>query len=736
MTGQFRTGGVIRGAVIRGGVIRRAVLIFVPLALIAWPVVYYLYAQQVAFTRKIIAHNQATSMEIARQRVIATINTIKSDVAYLAHQELLRQWKTDASPSATQALQREYLSFAENRGLYGQVRLIDARGREVVRVDAVGTGYQVIPPDRLQDKSNRYYVVDTLKLDPGAIYVSPFDLNVEGQKVETPHQPVIRIAAPIFSENGTPDGLVILNYRGQRLLDRIRSLKGDLAGGNDIWFANDQGYWLIGPHPDREWSFMFPGQPQYTFGQDYPAAWEQVRGKAGQAHQFWADGDFFTVMGVSLSPLRMEETGAPSGAKPSWYLISHMSGAAMAAQTAEIKKNYILAAIAFTLLLAGGALGIAHYQMQRRRVEKQLLARETQFRHLVEAAPDAIVVTDKSGKIILVNAQTEAMFGYERHELVGQMVDILVPQRYHERHLSHRAHYVSAAPVPRSMGSDLDLYGQRRDGSEFPVAVSLSPAETDQGMMVFCDIRDVTKERLAEQKIADLNATLTRDNTELAALNKELETFSYSVSHDLRAPLRAIDGFSQALEEDYANVLEDQAKQYLSRVRQATQRMDTLIDDMLELSRVARADVVRRSVDLSEMATEILQRLAEDGRQVDVQVQAVQPVNADQRLMRIALENLLSNAWKFTRKRNEARIEFGQIEEDGQVVYFVRDNGAGFDMAYAQRLFGAFQRLHDAREYPGTGIGLATVQRVIAKHGGRIWAEAAPDQGATFYFVL
>ncbi|TXH37022.1 MAG: PAS domain-containing sensor histidine kinase [Rhodospirillaceae bacterium] len=725
MTGQFGTGAVIR----------RAVVIFVPLALIAWSVLYYLYAQQVTSSRKIIANDQATSVEIARQRVAATINTIKSDVAYLGHQEVLRQWQAAQTPATVQALEREYLSFAENRRLYDQVRLIDARGREVVRVDAAGGGYKLVPPDRLQDKSDRYYVTDTLKLSPQEVYVSPFDLNIEGQKVETPYKPMIRVAVPIFDENGATGGLVILNYLGQRLLDRIRPLKGKLAGGNDVWLANDQGYWLIGPHPEQEWSFMFPGQPQYTFGQNYPAAWQQARGKSGQAHQFWADGDFFTVMGISLSLLRMDETGPAIDAKPTWYLISHMSNSAMMAQTAESRKNHILAAIAFTLLLAGGALGIAYYQMQRRQAEKQLWSRETQFRHLVEAAPDAIVVTDKSGKITLVNARAETMFGYDRQELIGQTVDILVPPRYHAAHQRHRDHYV-AAPVPRAMGADLELYGQRRDGSEFPVAVSLSPAETDQGMMVFCDIRDVTKERRAEQEIADLNANLTRDNTELAALNKELETFSYSVSHDLRAPLRAIDGFSQALEEDYGDVLEDRAKQYLSRVRQATQRMDLLIDDMLELSRVARADVVKRNVDLSEMATDILKQLAEDGRQVDVRVQAVRPANADPRLIRIALENLLNNAWKFTRKTDAPRIEFGQIEEDGQVVYFVRDNGAGFDMAYAQRLFGAFQRLHDAKDYPGTGIGLATVQRVMAKHGGRIWAEAAPDRGATFYFML
>jgi PAS domain S-box-containing protein len=452
------------------------------------------------------------------------------------------------------------------------------------------------------------------------------------------------------------------------------------------------------------------------------------------AQQLWIDGEFFSVIGVPILSVQTDGTTAGRDG-PVWYLVSHISKAALAAREAGTRDNYIVAAIALTLLLAGGALGIAHHWEERRQAERLLREREAQFRKLLEAAPDAVVVTDKAGKIVLVNAQTELMFGIARHDLVGQMIDILLPERHRGEHLRYGAQQ-DIASEPHFIAPNEELHGQRSDGSEFPVAISLSQAATKQGMMVFYDIRDVTKERLAEQKIADLNAILTRDNAELAALNKELEAFSYSVSHDLRAPLRAIDGFSQALEEDYGEVLEDRAKQYLSRVRQATQRMDMLIDDMLELARVARADVVRRSVDLSEMAADILGQLAEDGRAVDVRIQPVRPANADPRLMRIALENLLSNAWKFTRKQLRPKIEFGQLEADGQIVYFVRDNGAGFDMAYAERLFGAFQRLHNIKDYPGTGIGLATVQRVVAKHGGRVWAEAAPGQGATFYFVL
>lgn len=228
-------------------------------------------------------------------------------------------------------------------------------------------------------------------------------------------------------------------------------------------------------------------------------------------------------------------------------------------------------------------------------------------------------------------------------------------------------------------------------------------------------------------------------NQELKAANQELEAFSYSVSHDLRAPLRSIDGFSQALLEDYAAQLDDQAKDYLNRVRTATQRMGSLIDDMLTLSRVTRAEMQRGPVDLSALSTALLMEFQknEPERKVNWRIEPGLEAKGDVQLLQIALLNLLGNAWKFTGKTANARIEFGAMcNADGVREFFVRDNGAGFDMAYADKLFGAFQRLHSAREFPGTGIGLATVQRIVRRHGGQVRGEGALGQGATFYFTV
>jgi light-regulated signal transduction histidine kinase (bacteriophytochrome) len=257
---------------------------------------------------------------------------------------------------------------------------------------------------------------------------------------------------------------------------------------------------------------------------------------------------------------------------------------------------------------------------------------------------------------------------------------------------------------------------------------------------LLADLQIEIQERLqAEQEVKSLNQGLQRTIIELQAVNKELEAFSYSISHDLRAPLRSIDGFSQALLEDYYDILDAIGQDYLRRIRGASQRMGYLIDDLLNLSRVTRSDINLENVDLSLLASTVCNELvhSQPERDVEFVIQKGVVVQGDIRLLRVLLVNLLNNAWKFTSKHAQARIEFGETKtESGIPVYFVRDDGAGFEMAYVSKLFGPFQRLHGVNEFPGNGIGLATVQRIVHRHGGRVWAEGSVEGGATFYFTL
>lgn len=382
--------------------------------------------------------------------------------------------------------------------------------------------------------------------------------------------------------------------------------------------------------------------------------------------------------------------------------------------------------------------------LHKHEIEAKLRERELWLATTLKSIGDGIVATDPENRVKFLNPVAEALTGWSSSEAVGRIADEILTL------VSNRTGSPLASPLrqallertTRTMEGNVDLVA--KSGRAVPIDDSAAPILDDLGevlggVMVF---RDVTEGRRAQEEIQRINAELERRVVErtaqLEAANQELESFNYSVAHDLRAPLRGIDGFSAILIKNHTANLGPEGVDCLNWIRAGAERMRQLIDDLLHLARIARFDFHRQQVDLTELARKILAELqvTRKDREVQLVVQDGVTVEGDRRLLRIVLENLLGNAWKFTGKAAAPKIEFGSLVKEGKQVCYVRDNGVGFDMKYASKLFAVFQRLHTAEEFEGTGVGLAIVERILHRHGGRIWAESALQGGATFYFTV
>ena len=544
------------------------------------------------------------------------------------------------------------------------------------------------------------------------------------RRAASPQMNVFVAAVPIKSAAGKLLGILVVQVRTDTFFEWIKGV--EVGAGGMIYVVDRRG--MLAAHP------KYRRQDELIDYSSVPAVQQVLRGNKG--------------VEIEFNPLEGEKrVVAYEPSKHGWSVVLAQPAATVFA-TRDRQLKWVLSAYALVLIFMGYVTYLVsriviqgrqaqqehrlNAELERRVAEQTAQLRESEERNraIVDTAADAIIVIDERGAMQRFNPGAERMFGYSEAEVIGKNVAMLMPSPYREQHDGYLARYL-ATGEKRIIGIGREVVARRKNGDEFPADLAVAEMRLGERRMFTGIIRDITEAKRAAGQKEHLM-------TSLAATNKEMQSFSYSVSHDLRAPLRSMDGFSQVLLEDYGDKLDEEGKDALERIRAASQRMGQLIDDLLRLSQVTRAGLNVTRVDLSAIAHEIADALDQEqsGRTTEWVIETPLSIRADPALMRIALQNLLQNAWKFTGREERPVIRVGMLERDAKTVYFIADNGVGFDMAHAGSLFGAFQRLHHVGDFPGTGIGLAIVQRIIHRHGGDIWAESKEGAGATFFFRM
>lgn len=751
-----------------------------------------------------------------------------------------------------------------------QLRLLDVNGSEIIRINSNINGPIVVQQEYLQNKSDRYYVSESLSLAPGSTYYSKIDLNVENGSVEFPYKPVYRLTMPLYDFTNQLLGIVVVNINAKELLSGTAS--SNALSMSNMWVLNDESYWLYNQHHDLEWGFMF-GQPDNRLAIKQPDLWDKFQHiEDDQIKTIEQESDIYFA--TKFSPTPLQSSLSTNNYSHDLYIIYVFDEVSLHALTQSLSRRYTSLAFFASLLVVAFSILLSLFYTYRNRINELIIRQQDlnkfdkQIRSALDISANPMLLVDRFQNIIYANFEAIALFEIPAADIGILNIDTLIPNEFKEAH-SKLADKFLASPTTRKMAASREVSAITTNGRKLFVDITLSPIFSEQGNIVLVAVNDLSEKNLIESDLAKSNRTMTlaietaqlgvwswnvddnamlwdsrmlslfgfpknvsrkvsvqtwRDtihqadiakvdrvfeqslsslepiqfdyrvyssdgqlkwlkcgvvceslskvkrlvgviqeiteekvsHQSIATINKELErrveqrskdlkqayheleSFSYAVSHDLRSPLRSIDGFSNLLTKSLGDQLNDKDRDFLNRIRLAAQRMGELIDDMLSLSRITRADIVFKRIDLVEVANSIMTSLRESdpGRQVSFICPEHLYANGDGALLRIALTNLLNNAWKFTHETEDATIELGIKQINDESVFFVQDNGAGFDMKHIDKLFVPFQRLHSNQTFQGNGIGLATVQRIIEKHGGKVWAEGVVDVGASFFFTL